>query len=126
MTTSGVRKDDLAVLDLDEIDAGIALAAFLTRGTGFFEFDLSVHAGQLDLPERRADRFGLGWIISFAQGHRPPILTKAGGIAGFMTYVVLAPTRRVGAFVAVNRLNFPMFEGLTAGMHELVAELAPR
>src|SRR5262249_45703782 len=59
-TTSGVRKDDLAVLDLDEIDAGIALAAFLTRGAGFFEFDLSVHAGQLDLPERRADRFGLG------------------------------------------------------------------
>src|SRR6266446_417947 len=60
VTTSGVRKDDLAVLDLDEIDAGIALAAFLTRGAGFFEFDLSVHAGQLDLPERRADRFGIG------------------------------------------------------------------
>jgi serine-type D-Ala-D-Ala carboxypeptidase/endopeptidase len=43
-----------------------------------------------------------------------------------MTYVVLAPTRRVGVFVAVTRLNFPMFEGLTAGMHELVADLAPR
>src|SRR5262249_31923418 len=59
VTTSGVRKDDLAVLDLDEIDARIALAAFLTRGAGFFEFDLSVHAGQLDLPERRTDRLGL-------------------------------------------------------------------
>src|SRR5215468_11214298 len=59
VTTSGVRKDDLAVLDLDEIDARIALAAFLTRGAGFLEFDLSVHAGQLDLPERRADRLGL-------------------------------------------------------------------
>src|SRR5262249_16288482 len=59
VTTSGVRKDDLAVLDLDEIDARIARAAFRTRGAGFLEFDLSVHAGQLDLPERRADRLGL-------------------------------------------------------------------
>ena len=30
----------------------------------------------------------------------------SGGLAGFMTYVVLAPTRGVGVFVAVNRLNF--------------------
>src|SRR5262245_35021616 len=60
VTTSGVRKDDLAVLDLDQIDARVALAAFLTRGTGFFEFDLSIHPGQLDLPERRADRLGIG------------------------------------------------------------------
>src|SRR5262249_7235415 len=59
VTTSGVRKDDLAVLDLDEIDARVALAAFLTRGAGFFEFDFSVHPGHLDLPERRADRVGL-------------------------------------------------------------------
>src|SRR5262249_46323013 len=60
VTMSGVRKHDLAVLDLDEIDARIALAAFLTRGPGFFEFDLSVHPGQLDLPERRADRLRIG------------------------------------------------------------------
>ena len=72
------------------------------------------------------DALGLGWIISFARGNRPPILTKAGGVAGFMTYVVLAPTRGVGVFVAVNRLNFPMFEGLINGVHDLVADLAPR
>src|SRR5215471_14476034 len=59
VTRSGVRKHDLAVLDLDQIDARIALPAFLTRGAGFFKFDLSVHAGQLDLPQRRADRLGL-------------------------------------------------------------------
>jgi D-alanyl-D-alanine-carboxypeptidase/D-alanyl-D-alanine-endopeptidase len=53
-------------------------------------------------------------------------LTKAGGVAGFMTYVVLAPTRGVGVFVAVNRLNFSMFEGVTGGVHDLVADLAPR
>src|SRR5262249_59439983 len=60
VTTSGVRKDDLAVLDLDQVNARVALSAFLTRGAGFFEFDLSVHPRHLDLPERRADRFGLG------------------------------------------------------------------
>ena len=74
----------------------------------------------------KMDALGLGWIISFATGHRPPILTKSGGIAGFMTYVVLAPTRGVGVFVAVNRLNFSMFEGVTGGVHDLVADLAPR
>jgi serine-type D-Ala-D-Ala carboxypeptidase/endopeptidase len=74
----------------------------------------------------KMDALGLGWIISFARGHRPPILTKSGGIAGFMTYVVLAPTRGVGVFVAVNRLNFSMFEGVTGGVHDLVADLAPR
>jgi serine-type D-Ala-D-Ala carboxypeptidase/endopeptidase len=72
------------------------------------------------------DGLSLGWIVSLPKDHRPLIMTKSGGIAGFMTYMVLAPTRRVGAFVAVNRLNFPMFEGLTTGLHELVAELAPR
>ena len=72
------------------------------------------------------DGLGLGWIISLAKGKRPLILPKSGGIAGFMTYVVLAPTRGVGVFVAVNRLSFPMFEGLTSAVHDLVADLAPR
>src|SRR2546430_595907 len=75
---------------------------------------------------KKMDGLGLGWIISMAREKRPVILTKSGGIAGFMTYVVLAPTRGVGVFVAVNRLNFPMFEGLTSAVHDLVADLAPR
>jgi serine-type D-Ala-D-Ala carboxypeptidase/endopeptidase len=69
---------------------------------------------------------GLGWTIFLPRENRPLLFTKSGAIAGFMTYIVLAPTRGVGAFVAVNRLNFPMFEGLTGGLHELVADLAPR
>ena len=55
-----VRQDDLAVLDLDQIDAGIALTAFLTGRARLVELDHAVHAGELDLPERRADRLGLG------------------------------------------------------------------
>jgi serine-type D-Ala-D-Ala carboxypeptidase/endopeptidase len=74
----------------------------------------------------KMDGLGIGWIISSAREKRPLMLTKSGGIAGFMTYVVLAPTRGVGVFVAVNRLNFPMFEGMTGAVHELVASLAPR
>jgi serine-type D-Ala-D-Ala carboxypeptidase/endopeptidase len=48
------------------------------------------------------DGLGLGWIISLPKGKRPLILAKSGG---FITYVVLAPTRGVGVFVAVNRLK---------------------
>jgi D-alanyl-D-alanine-carboxypeptidase/D-alanyl-D-alanine-endopeptidase len=74
----------------------------------------------------KMDGLGLGWIISRARDKRPLMLTKSGGIAGFMTYVVLAPTRGVGVFVAINRLNFPAFEVLTSAVHDLVADLAPR
>jgi serine-type D-Ala-D-Ala carboxypeptidase/endopeptidase len=72
------------------------------------------------------DALGLGWFFSLPREQRPLIMAKSGGIAGFMTYVVLAPTRGVGVFVAVNRLNFSMFEGLTSAAHALVADLAPR
>ena len=69
------------------------------------------------------DALGLGWTISVPKQHRPLILAKSGGIAGFMTYVVLAPTRGVGVFVVANRLNFPMFQALTTGAQSLVTEL---
>jgi D-alanyl-D-alanine-carboxypeptidase/D-alanyl-D-alanine-endopeptidase len=72
------------------------------------------------------DAIGLGWIISLPKANRPLIMAKSGGFAGFMTYVVLAPTRGAGVFVAVNRLNFPMFEGLMNGANSLITDLAPR
>jgi hypothetical protein len=34
--------------------------------------------------------------------------------------------RDVGAFVSVNRIDFAMFTGLTEGVNELIAMLAPR
>src|SRR5262245_32773556 len=57
---SGAGENNFAVLDLDQVDARIALTAFLARGAGFLELDLSVHARQFDLPERRADRLRIG------------------------------------------------------------------
>jgi D-alanyl-D-alanine-carboxypeptidase/D-alanyl-D-alanine-endopeptidase len=43
-----------------------------------------------------------------------------------MTYIAFAPGRDVGVFVAVNRIDFAMFSGLTDGANELIAVLAPR
>src|SRR4029077_17217190 len=57
---SHAGEDDFAVLDLDEVDARITLAAFLAGGAGFLELDLAVHAGEFDLPQRRADCLRLG------------------------------------------------------------------
>src|SRR5690349_2048996 len=66
---SGARQHDLAVLDPDQIDAGMALAAFVTGRAGFFELDLAIHPGQLDLPERRADRFRV-YLAGLGDGGR--------------------------------------------------------
>jgi serine-type D-Ala-D-Ala carboxypeptidase/endopeptidase len=72
------------------------------------------------------DAIALAWLIEMADGHRPMILQKTGGLAGFMTYVAFAPGRDVGAFVAVNQIDFGMFGDLTDNVNELIAMLAPR
>jgi D-alanyl-D-alanine-carboxypeptidase/D-alanyl-D-alanine-endopeptidase len=72
------------------------------------------------------DGIALAWLIELAADHRPMILQKSGGLAGFMTYVAFAPSRQVGVFVAVNKIDFGMFAGLTAGANELIASLAPQ
>ncbi len=68
---------------------------------------------------------GLGWVVSPAKDGVPLLLGKSGGIGGFMTYVVLAPSRRLGIFVVASRVNFGMFEGIRSGVRALAAELAP-
>jgi serine-type D-Ala-D-Ala carboxypeptidase/endopeptidase len=73
-----------------------------------------------------SDGIALAWLIELAADHRPMILQKSGGLAGFMTYVAFAPSRQVGVFVAVNKIDFGMFAGLTAGANELIASLAPQ
>ena len=72
------------------------------------------------------DAIGLAWLVEMADGHRPMILQKTGGLAGFMTYIAVAPGRDVGVFVAANRIDFGMFSDLTDGANELIAVLAPR
>jgi D-alanyl-D-alanine-carboxypeptidase/D-alanyl-D-alanine-endopeptidase len=72
------------------------------------------------------DAIALAWLISNADGHRPTIVQKTGGLAGFMSYIAFAPGREVGAFVVVNRIDFGMFGVLTAGVNEIISMLAVR
>src|SRR4029077_12573785 len=47
---------DLAVGDFDQIDVGLALAAFLAFGSGLLEHDVAIQALDVDIPQRRLDR----------------------------------------------------------------------
>jgi len=54
-----------------------------------------------------------GWVGSSpAHGGVPLPLGKSGLFGCFITYVVLAPNRRLGIFVAASRVSFAMFEGI--------------
>lgn len=72
-----------------------------------------------------SEGMGLGWVVSRARDGVPLLLGKSGGLGGFMTYVVLAPNRKLGIFVAASRVNFAMFEGIRQSVRNLAAELAP-
>ena len=69
---------------------------------------------------------GLGWVEVAAQANQPMLLVKSGGGAGFMSYIAFAPSRGVGVFLAVNRVDFPMFLGLAGAANNLLASLATR
>ncbi len=53
-------------------------------------------------------------------------LEKTGGGVGFMSYIAFAPGRNVGVFLAVNRVDFAMFSGLTEAANALIASLVTR
>jgi D-alanyl-D-alanine-carboxypeptidase/D-alanyl-D-alanine-endopeptidase len=72
------------------------------------------------------DAMGLGWSIVFPEGNKPLLLAKSGAIEGFMTYVVIAPTRSVGAFFAMNAFDIAAHEAAVARTNAFVASLAPR
>ncbi|MGO4407592.1 D-alanyl-D-alanine-carboxypeptidase/endopeptidase AmpH [Bosea sp. RAF48] len=72
-----------------------------------------------------SEGMGLGWIVSRPKDRVPLLLGKSGGIGGFMSYVVLAPNRRLGIFVVASKVDFAMFEGLRTAVRDLAAELAP-
>jgi len=71
------------------------------------------------------DGLALGWVVMAAHGHTPLIMQKSGG-GGFMSYIAFVPSREVRLFVAVNRVDFTMFFGLSTAANELLASLAPR
>ncbi len=74
----------------------------------------------------RMDAMGLGWIVMEPAGDRPLILQKAGGLQGMFVYAAFAPTRNIGAFVAINEFNFTAAMSMATTVNDLIAELAPR
>ncbi len=69
---------------------------------------------------------GLAWVMQEGDGVKPTILEKSGGGGGFMTYIVFAPGRGAGVFVAVDRVDFTMFHGLTEGANGILQTLVTR
>src|SRR5262249_35603245 len=74
----------------------------------------------------QANGLALAWIVMMPDGRRPLILQKAGGLQGIFCYAAFAPTRGVGAFIAINQFNFAAASGMAAAVNDLIAALAPR
>jgi D-alanyl-D-alanine-carboxypeptidase/D-alanyl-D-alanine-endopeptidase len=72
------------------------------------------------------DAMGLGWIIMRAKGSRPLILQKAGGLQGMFVYCAFAPSKRIGAFIAINKFAFAAAMGMATAVNDLIATLEPR
>ena len=72
------------------------------------------------------DAVSLGWIVMAPNGDLPLILQKAGGLQGIFSYTAFAPTRGVGAFVAINKFDFGVAMAMAGVVNHLIGELAPR
>jgi serine-type D-Ala-D-Ala carboxypeptidase/endopeptidase len=74
----------------------------------------------------RADALALAWIVMMPNGTRPLILQKSGGLQGVFCYAAFAPTRGVGAFIAINEFNLGAAMAMASTLNDLIASLAPR
>jgi D-alanyl-D-alanine-carboxypeptidase/D-alanyl-D-alanine-endopeptidase len=72
------------------------------------------------------DAISLGWIVMEPRGDLPLILQKAGGLQGIFSYAAFAPTRGVGAFVAINKFDFGAAMAQASVVNNLIGALAPR
>ena len=74
----------------------------------------------------RADALALAWIVMMPEGNRPLILQKSGAVQGVFCYAAFAPARGIGAFIAINQLNFGAGTAMATTLNGLIAQLAPR
>ncbi len=74
----------------------------------------------------RMDALSLGWVVMDAEGDRPLILQKAGGLQGVFSYAAFAPTRNVGVVIAINAFNLGAGLAIAKAANELIAQLTPR
>jgi serine-type D-Ala-D-Ala carboxypeptidase/endopeptidase len=105
------RSSDAEVRILDH-------AAYLQRDglNPVFGFDESGHM----------DAISLGWIVMEPHDDLPLILQKAGGLQGIFSYTAFAPTRGIGAFVAVNKFDFAVAGEMAKVVNHMIGELVPR
>jgi D-alanyl-D-alanine-carboxypeptidase/D-alanyl-D-alanine-endopeptidase len=70
-----------------------------------------------------ANGVGLAWIELAPDAGHPRLIEKTGGGYGFMTYIVLDPARRIGVFVAMNKMRGGALKRATQDANDLVATL---
>ncbi len=70
-------KNNLRVVDLDQVDIRHALTTFLARRALLLELDLAVQAQQLDIPQRLRDgfRFGLARLFDRSRNGADAVVT---------------------------------------------------
>ena len=54
------------------------------------------------------------------------MLQKAGGLQGIFSYIAFAPTRGVGAFIAINKFDFGAAGEMARVINHMIGGLAPR
>src|SRR6185436_12663 len=107
IVTSERLHADLAVGDFDQIDVGLALAAFLAFRTRFPEYDVAVQALDVDIPQRRLDRCRLRLACLLDRGCRGAdtvIATETLGAAGEVEAALLPLGDEVVGRFRVRRL----------------------
>ena len=72
------------------------------------------------------DAISLGWIVMEPHNNLPLTLQKAGGLQGIFSYTAFAPTRGIGAFVAINKFDFGVAMQMANVVNNMIGELAPR
>lgn len=70
----------------------------------------------------RIQAIGYGWL--HMRLGTVPVVQKTGGGGGFMNYVVLAPSRKLGIFITVTRTDVEMLRRIAAQTNALMTELA--
>jgi D-alanyl-D-alanine-carboxypeptidase/D-alanyl-D-alanine-endopeptidase len=57
---------------------------------------------------------------------RPVPSARCGWAQGIFCYAAFAPTRGIGAFIAINQFNFAAATGMATAVNDMIAALAPR
>ncbi len=70
----------------------------------------------------RTQAIGFGWL--HMRLGTLAVIQKTGGGGGFMNYVILAPSRKLGIFITVTRTDIGMLRRIAAQTNALMTELA--